>query len=89
MSAALARYSNAESWLGHAGAAAPILDDSRELFVADLPPIEPRQRFAAPRFQRVFCSQCGRVFPPRDNGFSSCRSHAHLTPFAEFDRRAW
>lgn len=70
-------------------AAVLTIPGSREMFVADLAPIEPRQRFAAPRFQRVFCSQCGRAFGPRDNGFSSCRSHAHLNPFAEFDRRAW
>jgi hypothetical protein len=61
-----------------------------DLFAADLPPIrhilesrppiEPSiaSRLAAPRFQRVYCSQCGRGFGPRDNGFSSCVSHAHL-----------
>ena len=29
-----------------------------------------------PRFDNVFCSECGRDFGPGDNGFSHCRNHA-------------
>lgn len=41
------------------------------------------------RFPVVHCSQCGAAFPDRDNGFSSCAAHAHLTPASMFDRRTW
>lgn len=59
----------------------------REPFIADLPALEPRRR--VPRFATVSCSQCGQAFGARDNGFSSCAAHAHLTPASMFDRRTW
>jgi hypothetical protein len=37
MSAALSRYTNPAAHIGHAGHTAPILDDARLLFLADLP----------------------------------------------------
>lgn len=29
----------------------------------------------APRFPRVYCSQCGQEFGPGNEGFSSCQDH--------------
>lgn len=28
------------------------------------------------RFERVYCSQCGGEFGPRDSGYSHCEDHA-------------
>lgn len=58
----------------------------REPFIADLPALEPRRR--VPRFATVSCSQCGQAFGARDNGFSRCSAHAHLTPVNELARRS-
>lgn len=37
MSAALSRFANPAARIGHAGDRAPVLDDARDLFLADLP----------------------------------------------------
>lgn len=29
----------------------------------------------APRFERVYCAQCGGEFGPRDSGYSHCSDH--------------
>lgn len=31
-----------------------------------------------PRYEAVYCSQCGQCFGPGDSGFSHCRDHRHL-----------
>lgn len=37
----------------------------------------------APRFAKVYCSQCGGEFGPRDSGFSHCEDHKFTTSQAE------
>lgn len=32
-----------------------------------------------PKFEMVYCSQCGKGIGPGNEGFSSCDKHAHLT----------
>ena len=33
-----------------------------------------------PRYQMVYCSQCGEGFGPGDHGFSHCESHKGMKP---------
>ena len=40
-------------------------------------------REAAPRFESVWCSQCGRQFGPGNSGFSHCADHAAPAASAE------
>lgn len=32
------------------------------------------------RFEKVYCSQCGGAFGPRDSGYSHCRDHRSKRP---------
>lgn len=31
----------------------------------------------SPKFETIFCSQCGQEFGPGDHGYSHCRDHRH------------
>lgn len=45
-------------------------------------------KIGAPRFQCVFCSQCGQAFGPGDSGFSHCNSHKQLRAISWQEERA-
>ena len=36
-------------------------------------------KVVAQRFDKTYCSQCGKEFGPGDHGFSHCENHKHLT----------
>lgn len=39
---------------------------------------DPKTDAAIARFDKTFCSQCGREFGPGDHGFSHCSTHETL-----------
>lgn len=34
-----------------------------------------------PRFEKTYCSQCGREFGPGDHGYSHCADHQNLEDY--------
>lgn len=33
-----------------------------------------------PKFEKTYCSNCGKEFGPGDHGYSHCENHAGVTP---------
>lgn len=48
-----------------------------------LPP-QPTVGEQSPKFKKVFCSQCGGEFGPRDSGYSECKDHAETNATIDF-----